>query len=203
VKGQFFYLYLFMDIFSRKIIGWQIYLGESSLHASGIIRDICRRENIPEGQVTLHSDNGSLMKGATMLATLQKLGIMPSLSRPSVSNDNPYSESLFRTLKYRPEYPAEPFETLEEARQWTAVFVGWYNTMHRHSGIQFVTPSQRHAGKDVDILSARKATYQAAKAANPERWSGDIRNWEWCPEVHLNPDNPIQNHINTMGQSVH
>ena len=116
VTGQFYYLYLFVDIFSRKIVGWQVYPEESSAHAADVIQDICHQENIAEGQVTLHSDNGGPMKGATMLATLQKLGIMPSLSRPSVSNDNPYSESLFRTLKYRPDYPVKPFDTVEDAR---------------------------------------------------------------------------------------
>ncbi len=129
VTGQFYYLYLFIDIFSRKIVGWQVYREESCAHAADVIRDICRQENIVKDQVTLHSDNGGPMKGATMLATLQKLGIMPSLSRPSVSNDNPYSESLFRTLKYRPDYPVKPFDTLEDARQWVTGFVSWYTVI--------------------------------------------------------------------------
>jgi putative transposase len=99
VKGIFFYLYMVMDIFSRKIVGWQTHDNKSSALASDLMVDICRQENIKRYQVVLHSDNGSPIKGATMLATLQKLGIMPSFSRPSVSNDNPYSESLFRTFK--------------------------------------------------------------------------------------------------------
>ena len=98
------------------------------------------------------------MKGATMLATLQQLGVMPSLSRPSVSNDNPYSEALFKTLKYRPEYPLQPFSTLAEARKWVTDFVVWYNLEHRHSSIHFVTPEQRHNGEDQAILNTRKAT---------------------------------------------
>ena len=117
IKGLYFYLYLFMDIFSRKIVGWQVYEAESSELAGDVMRDICTRENIPPNQVVLHSDNGSPMKGATMLATLQSLGVMPSFSRPSVSNDNPFSESLFKTLKYRPIYPPRPFENLLAARQ--------------------------------------------------------------------------------------
>lgn len=189
VKGQFFYLYLFMDIFSRKIVGWQIYQEENSAHAADIIRDICQREGIEKHQVILHSDNGGPMKGATMLATLQQLGVMPSLSRPSVSNDNPYSESLFKTLKYRPEYPSKPFVDLEAARAWVSEFVVWYNQEHRHSSIRFVTPEQRHNGEDKLILINRTITYQAARIANPSRWSGGIRNWEWIPEVFLNPDN--------------
>jgi transposase InsO family protein len=203
VKGQFYYLYLFVDIFSRKIVGWQIYQEESSAHAADVIRDICRQENIAEGQIILHSDNGGPMKGAIMLATLQKLGIMPSLSRPSVSNDNPYSESLFRTLKYRPDYPAKPFDSLEDARQWVGGFVEWYNHKHRHSSIQFVTPAQRHAGHDLRLLAKRKVTYLAAKAANPSRWSQGIRNWDWNSQVYLNPVGVNQNTINSHGQSTY
>ena len=138
--------------------------------------------------MTLHSDNGSPMKGATMLATLQELGVVPSFSRPSVSNDNPYSESIFRTLKYRPEYPEKPFSDLASARDWVRGFVRWYNVEHCHSGIKFVTPMQRHTGEDIEILSRRKAVYQQAKSQNPERWTGNIRNWERIEEVRLNPE---------------
>ena len=129
-RGLYFYLYLFMDIFSRKIVGWQIYETESSELAAEVMRDICERENIAPGQVVLHSDNGSPMKGATMLATLQALGVMPSFSRPAVSNDNPYSESLFKTMKYRPIYPRRAFESLQVARLWVSQFVQWYNHEH-------------------------------------------------------------------------
>ena len=122
-----------------------------------------------------------------MLATLQELGVVPTFSRPSVSNDNPYSESLFRTLKYRPEYPENAFENLAAARSWVKGFVDWYNHQHLHSAIKFVTPIQRHTGQDVDILINRKAVYQSARNKHPERWSGDIRNWDHINEVHLNP----------------
>jgi putative transposase len=118
VKGQFYYLYLVLDSYSRKIVGWQVYENESSALAADLMTEICSREGVDKYQVTLHSDNGSPIKGATMLATLQELGVKPSFSRPSVSNDNPYSESLFRTLKYRPEYPEKAFESLVLARQW-------------------------------------------------------------------------------------
>jgi len=146
VLGLFFYLYLVMDIYSRKIVGWQIYERESGALAADLMTDICQRESIKRHQVILHSDNGSPMKGATMLATLQELGVVPSFSRPSVSNDNPYSESLFRTLKYRPEYPEKAFEDLTSARSWVHGFVHWYNHEHLHSAIKFVTPEQRHTG---------------------------------------------------------
>lgn len=188
VKGIYFYLYLFMDIFSRKIVGWQVYETESSELASEVMRDICEREDIAPNQVVLHSDNGSPMKGATMLATLQALGVMPSFSRPAVSNDNPYSESLFKTMKYRPAYPQRPFENLMTARQWVGTFVHWYNEEHRHSAIGFVTPSQRHAGLDVALLSKRAEVYEAAKARHPQRWSGATRNWQPILVVHLNPE---------------
>ena len=155
VLGIYFYLYLFMDIFSRKIVGWQVYETESSDLASEVMQDICERENIAPQQVVLHSDNGSPMKGATMLATLQQLGVIPSFSRPACSNDNPFSESLFKTLKYRPAYPRRPFESLMAARQWVGTFVHWYNEEHRHSAIQFVTPAQRHAGMDGALLRKR------------------------------------------------
>jgi putative transposase len=188
VTGMYFYLYLFIDIFSRKIVGWQIYDAESSELASEVMRDICERENIAPHQVVLHSDNGSPMKGATMLATLKALGVMPSFSRPAVSNDNPYSESLFKTMKYRPSYPRRAFESLLTARQWVSTFVQWYNHEHRHSAIGFVTPGERHAGLDSALLSQRVHVYEAAKARNPERWSGHTRNWEPIRIVHLNPD---------------
>jgi len=195
VKGVYFYLYLFMDIFSRKIVGWQIYDVESSELTGEVVRDICARENIAPDQVVLHSDNGSPMKGATMLATLQALGVMPSFSRPSVSNDNPFSESLFKTLKYRPAYPRAAFDSLLAARQWVGGFVHWYNHEHRHSAIQFVTPAQRHAGLDVALLRNRDEVYQAARTAHPERWSGDTRNWRPVSIVHLNPDKTSSNGV--------
>jgi len=188
VRGIFLYLYLVMDIFSRKIVGWQVYEEESSARAADLMTDICAREGVQRHQVTLHSDNGSPMKGATMLATLQQLGVIPSFSRPSVSNDNPYSESLFRTLKYRPEYPENPFTDLTDARNWVQGFVHWYNEDHLHSAIKFVTPGQRHRGEDIQILASRKQVYLKAKLKNPNRWSGDIRNWDRINEVYLNPE---------------
>jgi putative transposase len=191
VIGVYFYLYLFMDVFSRKIVGWQIYETESSELASEVMRDICERENIAPQQVVLHSDNGSPMKGATMLATLQALGVMPSFSRPAVSNDNPYSESLFKTLKYRPNYPNRAFESLLAARQWVQTFVHWYNHEHCHSAIRFVTPHDRHMGEDTVLLAKRVEVYEAAKARHPQRWSGSTRNWQSVLVVHLNPDQQV------------
>jgi transposase InsO family protein len=190
MHGVYFYLYLFLDVFSRKIVAWQIYAEESCAHASEIVKDLCRREQITYGQLLLHSDNGSPMKGATLLATLQALGVMASLSRPAVSNDNPYSESLFKTLKYRPAYPLTPFADLPAARSWASTLVHWYNHEHRHSAIRFVTPAQRHAGLDQEILAQRHAVYAIARAKNPLRWKRATRNWRRIDSVHLNPDKP-------------
>ncbi len=192
VRGNFFYLYLVEDIFSRKIVGWEVHEAESAEYASQLIRKTCLAEKIHQEGVVLHSDNGSPMKGATMLATLQKLGIVPSFSRPSVSDDNPYSESLFRTLKYAPSYPNRPFLDLNSARNWVHGFVQWYNHQHRHSAIQYVTPAQRHEGEDHAILSQRKAVYGAARKRNPRRWSGSTRNWDRIDNVWLNPPKEIR-----------
>ena len=188
VGGMFFYLYMVMDIYSRKIVGWQVHKRESSELAADLMTDICLREGVERGEVTLHSDNGGAMKGATLLVTLQKLGVVRSASRPGVSSDNAYSESLFRTLKYVPYYPQRPFEDIVEARRWVEGFVGWYNEAHLHSGIKFVTPSQRHEGLDKEILSRRDEVYKEAKRKNPIRWSRQTRNWSQVKEVWLNPD---------------
>ena len=136
----------------------------------------------------LHGDNGSTLKATTVLAMLQWLGVKPSYSRPRVSDDNAYVESLFRTAKYRPEFPAKGFASLDAARAWAAEFVRWYNVDHRHSGIGYVSPQQRHAGEDRAILAARHALYAQAKQRNPTRWSGNTRNWSHTGVVTLNPE---------------
>jgi len=128
------------------------------------------------------------MKGATMLATLENLGVVASFSRPRVSNDNPYAESLFRTCKYRPDYPRRPFGNVDETRAWTQQFVRWYNHEHKHSGLKFVTPAQRHNGVAAAVLAQREAVYAEARERNPRRWSRSTRNWELKDEVWLNPE---------------
>jgi putative transposase len=186
VRGQYFYLYLFLDIFSRKIVGWEVHAEESMDLSSKLLQKICLLEGIEQNQLHVHSDNGGPMKGATMLVTMQWLGVVPSFSRPSVSNDNPFSESLFRTLKYCPEYPSKPFENIEAARAWVSEFVFWYNTEHLHSGINFVTPESKHKGEDVEILKKRNVIYMEAKNKNPNRWSGKTRDWSPIECVKLN-----------------
>jgi transposase InsO family protein len=187
VRGQFYYLYLVMDIWSRKIVGWAIHEVEAADLGAALMREAAFREGLDPGQLVLHSDNGGPMKGATMLATLQWLGIVPSLSRPQVSDDNPYSESLFHTLKYRPEFPNQPFESLDAARQWVSGFVGWYNVEHHHSAIRFVTPYEKHTGAEINILKRREKVYKNAKEQNPSRWTGAVRNWQPIEKVVLNP----------------
>jgi transposase InsO family protein len=187
VRGSFFYLYVMMDVWSRKLVGWTLQEVESAEHAKSMIAAACERERVQRDQLVIHSDNGAPMKAATLLAYLQKIGIVPSFSRPSVSNDNPYSEALFRTAKYRPEYPRSPFESLEAARRWATWFVGWYNTQHRHSAIKFVTPDERHTGEDVEILARRTVLYERAKARNPDRWTKETRDWTHIERVVLNP----------------
>jgi len=190
VKGQYFYLYVFVDIFSRFIVGAQVFETEGADLAGALLKDICQRHGIDPGHVHLHSDNGAPMKGRTMLSMMQELGVMASRSRPAVSNDNPYSESLFGTLKYRPLMPVRPFVSIAQARKWAIGLVDWYNQEHRHSGIKFVTPEQRHLGQDVELLQKRDALYALARQKNPKRWSGHTRNWSRVNEVPLNPDKP-------------
>lgn len=186
ILGQYFYLYVFLDVFSRKIVGAEVHAEESMEHSSRLLERICREEGIEPHQVSVHADNGGAMKGATMLATMQRLGVMPSFSRPSVSNDNPFSESLFRTLKYCPLYPTKPFASLEVARAWVAIFIQWYNDEQLHSGIRFTTPASRHAGTATAILDHRARVYHAAQRTHPLRWSGATRNWTKIARVTLN-----------------
>lgn len=187
LRGRFFYLYLIEDIWSRRIVGFEVHAEESMVASSELVLATCTAENVdPEGLV-LHSDNGGPMKGSTMLATLRHLGIVASFSRPSVSDDNPFIESLFRTLKYRPEYPHKPFDTLDEARAWVTAFVAWYNDEHRHSGIRFVTPNERHQGREKEVLANRARVYERARRRHPNRWSRGTRNWTPAPAVFLNP----------------
>ena len=176
VRGQYYYLYLVLDVYSRKIVAWEIHEKESAEYAASLIRKACMRHQIGAGKqpLILHSDNGSPMKGATMLSTLQQLGVVTSFSRPRVSNDNPYSESIFKTLKYRPGYPSQAHESLESSRRWVHGFVNWYNSKHKHSGLKFQTPDDRHNGRSKEKVNQRTKVYQAAKKSRPDRWGQEI-----------------------------
>ena len=186
VRGVFWYLYLIMDIWSRRIMGWAVHPTQSDAHAAALFTRVCQDHPVSATGLVLHADNGGPMKGATMLATLERLGVVPSFSRPRVSDDNPYSEALFRTLKYCPAFPTQPFADLDAARTWVKTFVTWYNHHHQHSAIQFVTPDDRHTGRDITILVQRAAVYQAARATTPERWRGTTRDWSRPTTVYLN-----------------
>ena len=189
VAGLYVYLYMIVDIYSRKIVGFSVHDQELSSHAANLIMQACMDEGVLRDQLVLHSDNGVPMKGATMLATLEKLGVVPSFSRPSVSDDNPYSEALFRTVKYHPTFPMlDKFGTILDARQWSEKFVCWYNNEHLHSALKFVTPQQRHSGADKTIRANRHLVYQIAKAQYPERWTGQTRDWSLPDTVNLNPN---------------
>ena len=190
VMGRWFHLYLILDLYSRKIVGWEVHDSDDSEHAVHLVRRTALAEGIAAMTIkpVLHGDNGSTLKATTVLAMLNWLGVKPSYSRPRVSDDNAYAESLFRTAKYRPEFPAKGFVDLDAARTWAAGFVRWYNHDHRHSGIRYVSPAQRHDGHDRAILDARHALYIHARSMNPARWSGATRNWAPVGPVTLNPE---------------
>ena len=188
-RGEHYYLYVIMDIFSRKIVGAEVFQQELGIHAADLLQRTIWKEKCVNKGVVLHSDNGAPMRSHTMLAKMNDLGVMSSYSRPRVSNDNPYSESLFKTVKYIPSWPVAGFTSIEDARKWVGEFTYWYNFDHKHSSIKYVTPHQRHTGEDHDILYQRKLVYRKAQAANPERWSGQTRDWSFIDEVFLNPEN--------------
>jgi transposase InsO family protein len=190
VLGRWFHLYLILDLYSRKIVGWEVHETDESHHAVHLVRRTALAEGIATmaAKPVLHGDNGSTLKATTVLAMLNWLGITPSYSRPRVSDDNAYAESLFRTAKYRPEFPTKGFATLDEARAWAASFVHWYNVDHRHSGIRYVSPAQRHACKDHAILAARHDLYTRCRELHPARWSGKTRNWSPIGVVTLNTE---------------
>lgn len=188
VRGQYLFLYLVMDVWSRRIVGWMVAERESSEIAAELIQRVCRDGEVDPRGLVLHSDNGKPMRGATMVSTLQWLGIVPSFSRPHVSDDNPYSEALFRTLKYTPAYPRLPFVDTDAARRWVARFVAWYNGVHRHSAIRYVTPDERHFGAEHAVLAGRRELYARAQASNPGRWSRRTRDWSAIGPVILNSE---------------
>lgn len=188
IRGRYFYWYMVKDIYSRKLIVNEVHDVESSTHACHLVARGCLREQTAGKPVVLHSDNGSTMKGSNLLATMYELGLEPSYSRPRVSNDNAYAEALFRTAKYCPMWPERPFDTLTEARIWVIRFVTWYNEEHRHSGLKYVTPMQRHRGLDQTLLANRTRLYEQARERNPSRWATRLRNWQLKDAVYLNPE---------------
>lgn len=189
VRGQFYYLYMLEDLFSRKIVGCEVFEQESGENAAKLLEQTLLREKCLHSGVVLHSDNGAPMKSQTMRMKAYELGVTTSYSRPRVSNDNPFAESLFRTCKYRPDWPSAGFKSLDEARTWVLKFMRWYNYEHKHSKLRFVTPHQRHTGQDQILLAKRKERIEAAKAANPSRWGKrEVRNCTPVGPTTLNPE---------------
>ena len=204
VLGRWFHLYLILDLYSRKIVGWEVHDSDHADHAAHLVRRTALAEGIAAlaTKPVLHGDNGSTLKATTVLAMLNWLGVKPSYSRPRVSDDNAYAESLFRTAKYRPEFPVKGFADLDDARAWAVSFVRWYNVDHRHSGIRYVSPAQRHAGEDLAILAARHALYASARKLNPARWSGNTRNWSPINAVTLNPERDCVTKSQSTGNTI-
>jgi transposase InsO family protein len=206
VRGRWFHLYLILDLYSRKIVGAEVHDTDHSDHAVHLVRRTALAEGIAalDSKPVLHGDNGSTLKATTVLSMLNWLGVKPSYSRPRVSDDNAYAESLFRTAKYRPEFPAKGFADLDTARTWAASFVHWYNVDHRHSGIGYVAPAQRHDGDDHAILAARHVLYTKARELKPARWSARTRNWAPIGAVTLNPerDSVVTTQLHTERQHL-
>jgi putative transposase len=190
VTGRWFFLYLILDLYSRKIVGFEVHETDDSEHAVNLLRRAALAEDLHtlDYKPVLHGDNGSTLKATTVLAMMNWLGLRASYSRPRVSDDNSFVEALFRTAKYRPQFPAKGFADLEQAREWASWFVRWYNHEHRHSGIRYLSPAQRHAGEDHAVLQARHALYQHARARTPRRWARHTRNWNPITIVTLNPE---------------
>lgn len=185
VRGTFFFLYLVLDVYSRKIVAHEVHAEESGQHAAALIERAVLRERIAGQPLVIHQDNGSPMKASTFVAKLQELGIDASYSRPGVSDDNAYAESLFRTCKYRADYPGV-FASLDEARAWALRFERWYNHTHKHRNLKFVSPAERHSGADRAIFTARSVIYEQARAKHPARWTGNTRDWSLSNQVWLN-----------------
>jgi len=189
ISGIYYKLYIITDLFSRKIINYEVWAEENADHSIDLLKRASLKEKIAlnNNPLILHGDNGSPLKAASVLSTMYQLGLTPSHSRPRVSNDNAHAEALFRTVKYHPSIP-EAFSDLNQARTWSQQFVTWYNFEHRHSALKFVTPDQKHRGQDISILSKRKEIYRKAKEKNPNRWiQNKTRNWSPVLQTSLNP----------------
>jgi len=193
VKWTYYYLYKVLDVFSRYVVGWMVATRESADLAKDLIEEACRKQEIVPGTLTIHSDNGGPMKAFTFSQLLTDLGVAKSHSRPSVSNDNPFSESAFKTLKYRPGYP-ERFGSIEDARMFCREFFTWYNTQHRHSGIAMLTPENVHYHTHQNVLNARVLTLVNAYQLHPERFVKGV------PRVHNVPTKVWINKPNTQEQ---
>jgi putative transposase len=182
VKWTYFYLYVILDIFSRYVVGWMVAHREQKALAKRLIEQSCIKQNIEPGQLTVHADRGSSMKSKVVAHLLADLGVSKSHSRPHVSNDNPYSESQFKTLKYRPEFPNR-FGSIQDARAFCLPFFNWYNKEHRHSGIALMTPEQVHYGQSNKVFNFRSQVLSEAFEKNPIRFKGKMPRPYQLPEA--------------------
>jgi putative transposase len=201
VKWTYFYLFVILDIFSRYVVGWMVAHGEGARLAERLIDETCAKQNIQPGQLTIHADRGPAMTSKTVALLFSDLDILRSHSRPYVSDDNPFSESHFRTLKYRPEFP-ERFGSLEHARQLCRSLLDWYNTEHHHSGLAFLTPATVHHGRADEVLAARHRVRLDAYAAHPERFvNGLPRRESLSSAVWINPPETTTQH-DPLGSTI-
>ncbi|CAN5829028.1 IS3 family transposase [soil metagenome] len=168
-RGVFYHLYTILDIFSREVVGWTLARRESEVTARDLIRKTCQKEGIDPDQLTLHADRGAPMTALSMTELLHDLGVHKSHSRPRVSNDNPYSEAQFKTLKYRPDYP-QRFASIQAAQTWCRDFFDWYSHVHYHSGIAYLRPADLHAGRHPEILERRQEVLDQAQKTHPQRF---------------------------------
>ena len=190
-KWTYFYLYVILDVFSRYVVGWMVAHHESARLAEKLIREICARQGIVPGQLTIHADRGSSMTSKPVALLLSDLGVIKSHSRPYVSDDNPFSEAQFKTLKYRPDFP-DRFGSIQHARSFCQVFFPWYNTEHHHSGIGLLTPHDVHYGLADQRVANRARVLATAYAAHPERFVGGLPQPPPRPtEVWINPPKPV------------
>jgi putative transposase len=186
-KWTYFYLYVMLDVFSRYVVGWMVAHRESATLAEQFIHETCTRQSIAREELTIHADRGVAMTSKSVAFLLADLGITKTHSRPHVSNDNPFSEAQFKTLKYRPAFPPR-FGSIQDARAHCHVFFGWYNTQHHHSGLGLLTPADVHHGVAEQRVAARAAVLATAYAAHPERFSGGLPQPPARPtEVWINP----------------
>jgi putative transposase len=169
VKWSYFYLYVILDIYSRYVVGWMVAPCESATLAKQLIGDTCAKQNIQKGQLTIHADRGSSMKSKPVAFLMADLGITKTHSRPHTSDDNPFSEAQFKTLKYRPGFP-DRFGCIEDARQFSRTFFAWYNNEHKHTGISLLSPTDVHHGNTDTIIASRQAVLDNAYALHPERF---------------------------------
>ena len=191
-KGTYYYLYVILDVYSRYVTGWTISARESASLAQWLIEETCAKQQILPDQLTLHADRGRVMKSIPLALFLADLGVTKTHSRPYVSNDNPYSEAQFKTMKYRPDYP-DRFGSLQDARAWARLFFHWYNHEHYHTGLALLTPATVHYGHAQAVLDRRQHVLQTAYAAHPERFVRGVPRSPSLPsEVWINKPSPEQ-----------